>query len=300
MSLPATETLTDSKVIDAIPALEAVDLMLNVQVDALGAVRKAGPALVLGADCMAKAIRSKNSIIYVAAGSSGLMALADACELPGTFGISPDLVKIHMAGGVPVDGRMPGATEDDTKAAKDVARSVSPGDALIVLSASGTTPYALQAALSAKERGATVIGIANNRDAPLLEHSDVAIHLETPSEVIAGSTRMGAGTAQKVALNLMSSLMGANLGHVYQGMMVNLVADNAKLTKRAAYIVSHIASVSQDEADRALRQSNGHVKTAILVAGGLSPSAASTLLNTYYGHLGPCLQSLSSNQDAIE
>lgn len=298
MSLPTTEALMHSNAIDAIPALEAVGVMLSVQLGALGAVRKAGPSLVAGAECMANAVRNENKIIYAAAGSSGLMALADACELPGTFGLSPDLIKVFMAGGVPVDGHMPGGTEDDTVAAHKVAQSVCGGDVVLVLSASGTTPYAVQIAHAAKGRGATTIGIANNKGTELLQSVDVAICLETPAEAIAGSTRMGAGTAQKIALNVMSSLMGAKLGHVYQGMMVNLVADNAKLVERAARIVSTIAVVSEQDAKGALQQTDGHVKTAILVAKGLSLSAATALLETSDGHIGSCLQSLSTNQTA--
>ena len=293
--LPTTESFVQSNAIDALPSLEAVGVMLNVQVGALAAVRKVGPSLVTGAECMANAIRKNNSIIYAAAGSSGLMALADACELPGTFGLSPDLIKIFMAGGIPVDGHMPGGTEDDAVAAQEVAQSFRCGDVVLVLSASGTTPYTVQVAHAAKGRGATTIGIANNNDTELLQAVDLAICLETPAEAIAGSTRMGAGTAQKVALNIMSSLMGAKLGHVYQGMMVNVVADNAKLIERAARIVSTIAVVSERNAKGALQQTDGHVKPAILVAKGLSISAAKSLLETNDGHIGSCLQSLSTN-----
>ena len=297
MPLPTTEILPKGEAIDALPALEAANFMLDGQEAALAVVRKSAPSIAKGADTMAAAIRAGNSIIYAAAGSSGLMALADACELPGTFGIPADSIQIHMAGGVPSDGQMPGDTEDDTTSAKDAARCVASGDAVIVLSASGTTPYALTFAKLAKGKGATVIGLANNPATELLELADISICLETPPEVIAGSTRMGAGTAQKSALNLMSSLMGINLGHVYQGMMVNVVADNSKLLRRAAGMVARIADVSDLTAEDALKRAKGNIKTAILLAAGSALETAQDLLAKHNGQLGPCIQSLKSNQD---
>lgn len=294
MALLMTEARPDGGAIDALSAQSAAHVLLDGQLAALRCVEAAVPQIAAGADAMAQAVSSGASLVYAAAGSSGLMALADACELPGTFGLSSDIIQIHMAGGVPVDGKMPGATEDDTSVAADVTRRVAAGDVAIVLSASGTTPYALEVAASAKAKGATVIGIANNPSTALLNLADIAICLKTPPEIIAGSTRMGAGTAQKAALNLMSSLMGVQLGHVYQGLMVNVVADNAKLLKRAAGIVARIAQVSGGTAQDALSQSGGDVKTAILIAAGSTPDAARGLLAAHAGHLGPCLQDLSN------
>lgn len=297
MPLPTTETIAEGPTFDALPAFEAGQRMLDGQRDALEAVRGALAGITQAAEAMAASIRNQNTIIYAAAGSSGLMALADASELHGTFGIPTGSVQIHMAGGVPTTGNMPGDIEDDTDAAKSVAQNIKTGDAVIVLSASGTTPYALQVATSVKEKGATVIGIANNPATPLLDMADIAVCLATPSEIIAGSTRLGAGTAQKAALNLMSSLMGVALGHVYQGLMVNVVADNAKLKARAAGIVARIADVSQAQAADALQRAGADTKTAVLIASGASPEAARDLLTTHQGHLGPCLQTVSTNQD---
>lgn len=299
MLLPTTEKLSENEVIDALSAHQAAAFMLRGQLSAVEAVSRAAPEIVSAADAMAAAISSGNSLIYAAAGSSGLMALADASELPGTFGIPPDAIQIHMAGGVPVDGRMPGDTEDDEKAAETVARGISKGDVVIVLSASGTTPYALAVAKGARAKGGTLIAIANNPATRLLDLAGIPICLETPPEVIAGSTRLGAGTAQKAALNVMSSLMAVKLGHVYHGLMVNVVADNAKLVKRAVGIVGHIAGVPEPAAEAALQRTGGHTKTAILVATGCPPAAARELLATHNGHLGLCFQSLKSIQDGI-
>lgn len=290
MSLGTIETHHTE--IDALTLRDAANIMLNSQRAALDAVDRVVVDIDAGAIVMANAIRAKASLVYAAAGSSGLMALADACELSGTFGISPDSIQIHMAGGVPTSGDMPGHTEDDTRLAEAVGQTISSGDAVIILSASGVTPYALAVAKIAKAKLANIIAFTNSPNTALLKMADIPICLETPLEVISGSTRLGAGTAQKVALNLMSSLMGVKLGHVYQGMMVNLVADNAKLVVRAAQIVSHITGVSYADAKIALGKAKGNPKNAILIARGCTLGSAIALLEKHRGHLGPCLESL--------
>ena len=292
--LPTTETLPDGGPLDRLSPLDAAALALDGQVRAAQAVKAALPQIVAGSEVMARGIAGGGALHYAAAGSSGLMALADCCELSGTFGIAPQRVRIHMAGGVPVDGHMPGDTEDDAGAAERICEGVTASDVFIVLSASGTTPYALAVARAARARGAAVIGIANNPGTPLLALGDPAICLETPPEVIAGSTRLGAGTAQKIALNLMSSLMGVRLGHVHEGRMVNLIADNTKLEGRAARIVAAIAEVPEADARDALTRAQGGVKPAILIAAGASPEKAAALLDAHDGHLGPCLHDLKT------
>ena len=287
MTLPLTETLPDHQAIDAVPLEAGVHLLLDGQQAAILAVRHAAPKIARAVQLLAETIKHGGSLIYVAAGSSGLMALADGSELPGTFGIPAERIRIHMAGGIPVDGVMPGHTEDEGAAMDGL--DVAHNDTVIVLSASGSTPYALAAAMKARKAGAKIIAIANNHGTPLLQGADVAICLATPPEVVAGSTRLGAGTAQKATLNAMSTLMGVALGHVYQGMMVNLVADNDKLRRRAALIVSRISDVTPETSAAALDTARGDVKSAILIAKGHSPQAAKDLLQHHGGHLGPCL-----------
>lgn len=294
---PTTGQLTPANAIDTLSPHAAAKVMLDGQIAALEAARAVLPAIADGAEVMAAAIRAGNSIVYIAAGSSGLMALADACELPGTFGIPTGSIQIHMAGGIPTDGAMPGSAEDDIETAELATQNVKPGDAVIVLSASGSTPYAVTAASSAKAKEALVISIANNPGTPLLNIADIEICLETPPEAIAGSTRLGAGTAQKAALNMMSSLMGVHLGHVYQGKMVNVVADNAKLVKRAIGIIQNITGVSEATAEAALGEANGNTKRAILVASGCPSNETQDLLAAHDGQLGRCLQSITPNQD---
>ncbi|MEK0165441.1 N-acetylmuramic acid 6-phosphate etherase [Phaeobacter sp. JH20_36] len=275
-----TETLHPrARGLDLRADADILDTLLDGQSRALAAVDSARPAIAAGAALLTECLRNAGHLHYAAAGSSALMALADGAELPGTFGISADQISIHMAGGIPSDGRMPGHTEDDSAAGSKAAAAVTAGDVAITLSASGTTPFPIGFAKTAQAAGAKVIAIANNADTPLLQLADVAICLPTPPEVIAGSTRMGAGTAQKAALNMMSTLAGIRLGHVMDGMMVNLIADNAKLRQRAIRIVCTLTQQDAEAAARALDQTGGAVKAAILLLqGAASPTAADTLL----------------------
>jgi N-acetylmuramic acid 6-phosphate etherase len=214
-------------------------------------------------------------LVYVGAGSSGLMAMADALELPGTYGIARDRIVILLAGGAASLEDLAGGYEDDRELAVNdaSAASISAGDCVVAVSASGSTPYALAIADYAREKGASVVALANNPGAALFEGADVSILLQTPPEVISGSTRMGAGTAQKIAFNLFSTLVGVHLGHVHDGHMVNLKADNIKLKGRACRIVSDISGVGLDEAERLLARSEGSVKTAVLLAAGVEDAS---------------------------
>lgn len=264
--------------VDAMPADRALQAMLDSQVAAARAVAAALPDIESAASAVAGALAAGHALSYAAAGSSGLMALADACELPGTFGIAQDRIRIFMAGGVPADGRMPGDTEDDTADAAAIAAEMAPGDVAIVVSASGTTPYACAVAEAVAARGNTVIGIANVPGSPLLRTARFPVALPTGPEIVQGSTRLGAGTAQKIALNMMSTLAGTLLGHVHDGMMVNLNPDNIKLRQRAAGIVQSVAGVGSDAAQQALTSASYDTKLAILIAAGAEPGAARALL----------------------
>jgi len=161
---------------------------------------------------------------------------------------------------------------------------------VIAVSASGSTPYTLAVIQGARQAGVKVIGIANVADSALLQHADVPVFLDTGAEIVAGSTRLGAATAQKVAMNLISVLVGVQLGHVHDGMMVNLIADNAKLRDRAARIVARIAGVDTGIARVALNRANGAVKPAVLVARGATPDAALARLNSAGGMLAKALK----------
>lgn len=285
-----TETLhPDAAGLDLRADEEILAALLKGQRAAVAAVAKALPALARGAEMMAATVRAGGVLTYAGAGSSALMALADAAELGGTFGIPAAQVRLHMAGGIPVDAAMPGDTEDDASAAERAAGGLRPGDLLIAVTASGSTPYPLALARAARARGIPVIGIANNRAGPLFDLADLAVCLPTPPELIAGSTRLGAASAQKVALNLMSTLMGIRLGQVHDGMMVGLVADNAKLRARAEAMVAEIAGVGAAMAAQSLSATGGAVKPAVLVARGLAPADAGRVLDETRGNLRAAL-----------
>ena len=290
-----TEQLHDDATgLDARPLSEAAAVLAQAQNAAAQAVQRAIDPICRGALAMAETLKSKGKLYYVAAGSSGLMAAADAMELGGTYGISPGNIRILMAGGLPTSAEMPGDTEDEIATLRAALADVATIDTIIAVSASGGTPYTLEAARIAQAAGATVIGIANNPDCELFARSTHSILLATPPEPISGSTRMGAGTAQKIALNMMSTLMAIELGHVHDGMMVNLRADNAKLRARAQGIVGRIAGVSDKAADAALAATDGDVKAATLVAAGAgSVDAAHRLLGNTRGHLRPALDRIT-------
>jgi N-acetylmuramic acid 6-phosphate etherase len=271
------------------------------QIEAAGAVRAAIPAIAVAAELVAARLDAGGRLAYAAAGSSGLMALADALELPGTFGIARDRVVVLLAGGIQALTDLAGAPEDDEREAVRAvaAAGLDSRDCLIALSASGSTPYAVAALDEAKRRGAASVALANNPATPLLQKADVAILLETPPEVIAGSTRMGAGTAQKIALNMLSTLAAVHLGHVHDGYMVNLVADNAKLRGRARRIVASVAGIGPDEAASLLERSGGAVKTAILLAAGAADAeAARKLLDGTGQKLRPALCAIRGEEEA--
>jgi len=286
MSLPVTERLHPAaKGLDTLPAAEVLEHLLAGQAAAVQVVASALPQIQAGAALMAQALRGEGRLVYAGAGSSALMAVADGMELQGTFGVDPSRVLLLMAGGLPVDARMPGDTEDDADEGARAARVLRAGDVVIAVTASGRTPFALAVALAAPGVGARVIGIANAPSAPLFDHADIAICLPTPPEVLAGSTRMGAGTAQKVALNMMSTLMGLMLGQVHDGMMVGVIADNDKLRGRAARMVATIAQVDAGVAAAALHDAAGAVKPAVLIALGEDADKARALLQDTAGHL---------------
>lgn len=272
----------DAGGIDAQAPESVLRLLAAAQVEAAGSVHAAIPAIAQASARIAACLAAGGRLVYAAAGSSGLMALADALELPGTFGIPRDRVVILLAGGADSLVNLTGGPEDDaSQAVRDVAATgMRATDCLIAISASGSTPFAIGALEEARRRGAATIAIANNAGAPMFELAEVAVLLATPPEVVAGSTRMGAGTAQKIALNMISTLAAVHLGHVHDGYMVNLHADNLKLHERAARIVSAIAGCDKATAQGLLEKSGGSVKAAILLgAGASSLEAANQLLD---------------------
>jgi N-acetylmuramic acid 6-phosphate etherase len=208
-------------------------------------------------------------------------------ELGATFDWPAKRIAFVLAEGPLLDPDAKGSDEDDTSNAAAAMRNLRLGvsDCVIAVAASGTTPFTVVAADTAKSVGALVIAIANNAGTPLLSHADHAILLDSGPEVVAGSTRMNAGTAQKAALGLLSSLTMTRLGHVYDGLMVSMRTDCAKLETRAARIVAAIAGCPIDAAAAALAAAGGRIKPAVLLARGAQGLEAAALLAQAGGNL---------------
>lgn len=300
MGAQNTESMHENAIgLDLLKPDAILSTLLDGQAEAVASVRHAMPDIIAASDIAAGTIRNDRTLIYAAAGSSGLMAQSDGLELPGTFGIGRDRIKILFAGGPPGLDTFYGGPEDDEALGKrDIDNAgVSHGDCLIAVSASGSTPYALGALHRARDAGAQTIAIANNAGSPLLQAADIRILLPTPPELVAGSTRMGAGTAQKIALNMISTLMAVQLGHVVDGHMVNVVADNTKLRARAARIVMALARCDEQAAQDCLSRADGAVKIAILLAAGAPDVAqAGQLLEQNHQNVRSALTALDQGE----
>lgn len=269
---------------------EILALLSDAQENAVAAARRAHKAIAEAAEAIATRIGEDGRIVYVGAGSSGLIAALDGMELGGTFGWPDEQIAFVLASGDRI-APLTGIEEDDTARARaEIAGlGLGSGDVVIAVTASGTTPFTLAAVAEAENAGALSIGLANNADTPLLAAVDIPIFLDSGPEVVVGSTRMSAGTAQKAALGMISSLAMIRLGHTYDGMMVSLRADNRKLRRRAVATVVHITGCAATDAERALDLCDGSVKRAALVALGLAPSDAGRVLDAAQGNLRSAL-----------
>ena len=267
--------------------------ILDAQSDGLDAVRHAVPQLTAAARAAAARLREKSAgrLIYGGAGTSIRLGVQDGVELVPTFGWPHARLAYLIAGGPGALTQTAEGAEDDSDQAHRDAQSINVGDAdvCVTLSASGVTPYALAACEAARAAGAVTIGIANNGGAPLLAAAEFPILLDSGPEPIGGSTRMTAGSAQKVTLNLLSTLVMIRLGRVYRGMMVDVVASSDKLRDRAVRIVMEAAGVDEEAARAALAGSGNAVKPAVLMARGLGLAEALALLDAQGGDLRAAL-----------
>jgi N-acetylmuramic acid 6-phosphate etherase len=280
--------------LDAWPLARAMEAMWEGQMAAMASLRAALPALTLAAEAAAQTLGETGRLVYVGAGTSGRVAVQDGAELPPTFGWPTERIVFALAGGERALIRSVEGAEDD--AADGETRmdraGIGPSDVVIGVAASGSTPFTVAALARAMARGALTIGIASNAGAPLLDAARHPVLIETGSELIAGSTRMKAGTAQKVALNLISTGIMLRLGRVYRGMMVNMHVANIKLHRRAEQMVARIAGCGTDEAALALDAAAGDIKLATLLVLGHEPDAARAILARYNGNLRLALASL--------
>ncbi len=267
--------------IDCLSTLEIVERINDEDAKVALAVRAALPQIALAVDGIAARIERGGRLIYVGAGTSGRLGVLDAAECVPTFNTDPALVVGLIAGGtraltVAVEG-----AEDDREAGRAdlLAIGLTANDAVVGIAASGRTPYVLGALAYAQEIGALTVGVACNVPSAVLDAANIAIGVPVGPEVITGSTRMKAGTAQKLVLNAISTATMIKLGKVYGNLMVDVRPTNEKLVDRARRIVAQIAGVGYDEAARLLDASGGEVKTAIVIARrGVAPDAARDLL----------------------
>jgi N-acetylmuramic acid 6-phosphate etherase len=260
------DTWSDSDILDA---------LWEGQARAISVVHRALPAIASASTAIAQRIEPAGRMIYAGAGSSGHQAALDAMELAATFGWPKDRTVYVRAEQQRAAG-LARATEDDATLGRNSVQSLNvvPADAVIAVAASGTTPYTVALADAARQAGAIVVGMANTAGAPLLDSSTHPILLETGAEVIAGSTRMNAGTAQKAALGLLSTLLMTRLGRTHDGLMVNMKVDRLKFSRRAVDVVATIAECSEQLAADALTAGDGRIKMAVLIARGASPAEA--------------------------
>lgn len=284
------------KSLDTRSSREIVSLVLDAQRRGLDAVAARIDNIAVAADAIASRLSTSPNgrLVYAGAGTSIRLGVQDGVELTPTFGWPADRLAFAIAGGEVALMRAIEGAEDDTAAAR--ARidelAVGPGDVCIALSASGRTPYTCAATEAARQSGALTIGIANNAGARLLDLAEHPIEIDSGAEPVAGSTRMTAGTTQKIVLNLMSTVAMIRLGRVYDGLMVDVVATNEKLALRARDMVTTIAGVDEEAAQRSLDAARGHVKLAALVAQGLSADAGRELLDRHGGNLRAALREL--------
>ena len=273
---------------------EILHAMLEGQMAAVAAVRAALPAIEEAARAMETNLKDGGRLIYVGAGTSGRLAVQDGAELIPTFNWPQERLLLLMAGGKEALLRSAEDAEDETgRAIKTVQQHrIGAPDIVIAVAASGTTPFTLACLREAKRRGALTIGIANNRATPILDEADCSIWLDTGPEPIAGSTRMKAGTAQRVTLNLLSSLIMIRLGRVHGGLMVDVQAINAKLARRSESILSRLTGRGGEEVRDALKRANGSVKLAVLLLHGCSLDEASRALDQAGGRLRTALERL--------
>lgn len=260
--------------LDSMSAIEIVRLMNEEEGAVLRALHAAEAPLAFAAQKAAEAFQGGGRIIYVGAGTSGRTASADAAEMPPTFGIEPDRFVALVAGGTVAKDRSVEDAEDDIHASITALNQMGATrkDIVIGLAASGSTPFVLSAIHHAQQKGIWTCGIANNRGAPLLQIADHAILLDTGPEVLTGSTRLKAGTSQKLALNRISTIAMVLSGKVIENLMVDVKAKNQKLKDRCARIVCELTSATRDEAWEMLEANNWNIRDVIEILKEPEPS----------------------------
>ncbi|HKT86151.1 MAG TPA: N-acetylmuramic acid 6-phosphate etherase [Novosphingobium sp.] len=286
--MPTEDVSMRYRDLDLWPTGDAVQAMLEGQLAAAAAVQPRVAAIAAAAEAAAKCLADPaGRLIYVGAGTSGRLAVQDGVELAPTYGWPRARTAYLIAGGNDALTASIEGSEDDAAAAESAMRRLAPSasDVVVAVAASGTTPYTLAAVCRGGAEGALTIGIANNPEAPLLQAAAHPILLDTGAEVVAGSTRMKAGTAQKIALNLFSTALMLRLGGIHEGRLVNMQVSNAKLRTRGIAMIRDIVGVDEAVAAAALERADGAIKLAVLIALGWRPEQGSAALAAANGDL---------------
>jgi N-acetylmuramic acid 6-phosphate etherase len=297
-TLPATESINPRyRDIDAWDAPTALNAMWEAQMAATAAVQPALPAIAAAAIAAAARLDgTPGRLVYAGAGTSGRIGVQDGAELPPTFNWPLERLVLLMAGGDIAFTRSIENAEDDVIAgtAAIAAHAIGANDVVIGTAASGSTPFTVAVLHAARAAGALTIGLANSAGGAILHAAEHPILVETGAEAIAGSTRMKAGTAQKIVLNLLSSQIMILLGHVHQGLMVDMQARNEKLRHRALRMLRHLTAVDDEPTLRAaLDAAGGRVKPAVLIVHGMNAETAEALLARSAGRLRTALQEIA-------
>jgi N-acetylmuramic acid 6-phosphate etherase len=284
--------------IDLWEAEDIAESIVESQFAAVAAVQAVRKEIAAAVVAMRTRLQDRGRLIYVGAGSSGRLAVQDGSELAPTFGWPGDRLVLLVAGGDRALLRSVEGAEDDAEQGLRLIEqhAVTSQDVLIAVAASGTTRFTLACLREAKLRGALTLGIANNQASPILQDADHPIFLDTGSEPIAGSTRLKAGTAQKVALNTLSTSLMILLGKVHQGLMVDVRAGNEKLQKRSEAMLMQLTGVNRDDARDALSRAQGNIKIAVMVLNGCDLESAKQMLRDSHDHLGIALQRLGDQR----
>jgi len=278
--------------IDRAAAIDIVRIIEAEDANVPAAVAAEAERIARAIDQIADRLAHGGRLFYAGAGTSGRIAALDASELPPTYGTDPSLVQVLMAGGERAFlHAVEGAEDDEDVAIAAVNDNVKPEDAIVGIAASGTTPYTVAAVRNANMLGALTVGITSVAVSPLAREVDIAIVPQTGPEVIMGSSRMKSGTAQKLVLNTMSTAVMIRLGRVYSNLMIDMPATNEKLRNRAVRMVELAAGVLRPTAVQAIRDANGNVKLAAVMAKKrIDAAEAKALLDAHGGRLREVLE----------
>lgn len=290
-----------SRGLDQKSSLEIVRVLNHEDARVAGAVRRELPKIARAVDAIVKSLRADGRLFYVGAGTSGRLAVLDAAECPPTFGTPPEMVQALIAGGQrAVLHAVEGAEDSAENGARDLETAgLKRGDVVVGIAASGTTPYVLGAMRYARKKGAATIAVASNPRSPLAKQAQIAIVPETGPEAIAGSTRMKAGTAQKMVLNMLSTASMVRLGRVYGNRMICMEATNEKLRRRTARILEETAGVNASTAEHALRQTQHNLPLAfVMLKTGATATEAQRRLRESGGNVRAAVASTNSNRAA--